>query len=120
MYTIVQTIDIPILRYVPELLAWIVGIVLAIIIVRRGGRKAEKLLLAGCVLMLFSPLSVLFLRAWFVPALQENDIGSLEIMRSPAWIVLNIMVGLCSLAGLVCLVWAFLLKFRNKKQEVAR
>ena len=36
----------------PYLAAWTVAVILAVIMVRRGGRKAEKLLLAGSSLML--------------------------------------------------------------------
>jgi hypothetical protein len=120
MYTTVCNINISALTHLPELLAWVVGIILAIIMVRRGGLKAEKLFLAGCVLTLLSPLSGLFLQGWFVPALHDRDMALFELTRNWVWIVFNIIIALGSLAGLVCLVWAFLLKFWKKKQEVTR
>ena len=120
MESTVYEIDISSLRYIPELVAWVTGIILAIIMVRRGGMKAEILFMAGCVLMLLSPLSGLLLHGWLVPVLREKDMGLFELMRNWVWIALNITVGLCSLAGLVCLIWAFLAKFWIKKQEVAK
>ena len=37
METSVQIVEIPMLRYIPELVAWLVGIILAVLMVRRGG-----------------------------------------------------------------------------------
>ena len=41
---------------VPHLVAWTVAVILAVIMVRRGGGKAEKLFLTGSGLMLISTL----------------------------------------------------------------
>lgn len=120
MVTTVQAIDISLLRYIPDLLAWAIGIAAAIIMVRQGGLKDEKLLLAGCILMLLAPLGGLLLQGWLVPLFRERDMNFIELTRNWAWITLNIAVSLCSLAGLVCVVWAFLVKFWTKKQGVVK
>ncbi len=119
MDTLTNIVEISELRYVPELIAWAAGITLAVIMVRRGGLRAEKLLLAGCILMLFTPLTGLIFNHWLMEVIQEQDRSYMELMRHPAWIVLNIGAGLASLAGLVCLIWAFLSRFRTKKPEAA-
>ena len=46
-----QEIGISFLARLPYLLAWLVAIVFAVIMLRRGGGKAEKLLLAGSSFM---------------------------------------------------------------------
>ena len=119
METSVQTFEISTLRYVPELVAWGIGVILAIIMVWRGGFKAEKLLLAGCSLMFVAPLSGLLINGWLRQLLLEQGKSYIDMVRSPLWITVNIIVGLLSLAGIVCLVWAFWKKFRKKKPEAA-
>jgi len=115
METYVQTVEISMLRHVPELIAWGIGLVLAIIMLRRGGVKAEKLLLAGCSLMFVAPLSSLLMNNWLSQLALEQDMSYIDMMRSPAWIVLSIVIGVLSLAGLVCLIWAFLSRFKARK-----
>jgi hypothetical protein len=95
------------LRYIPELLAWAIGIILAVIMVRRGGGKAEKLLLAGCCLIFVPRLGSLFI-------IYHNIAGSMGWVN---W--LSIPVAVLALAGLICLIWAFLTRFRTKKPEAA-
>lgn len=112
----VQTFEISTLRYVPELVAWGIGIILAIIMVRRGGGKAEKLLLAGCSLMFVAPLSGLLLQDQLRQLLLDQGRSYIDMIRSPLWIAVSIIVGLISLAGIVCLIWAFLARFRVRKQ----
>jgi positive regulator of sigma E activity len=114
-----SAIEISTLRYIPELLAWLIGVILAVIMVRRGGLKAETLLLVGCSLMLLAPLIGFALNGWLIQLLREQDGSYIEIMRHPGWIVMNVGVALLSLGGLVCLIWAFLTRFRTKKPEAA-
>jgi len=116
METSVQIIDISMLRHIPELVAWGIGIVLAVIMVRRGGLKLEKLFLAGCCLMFIAPLAGLLLHNWLTQLLRAQDTSYLEIAQSPLWITASVLMGLLSLAGLVCLIWAFLAKFRKKRE----
>jgi hypothetical protein len=111
----VITFEISSLRYIPELIAWGIGVILAVIMVRRGGLKAEILLLVGCVLMLLAPLAGLIMNGWLLQLIREQDRSVIDIFRQPVWIILNIGVALFSLGGLVCLIWAFLARFRAKK-----
>lgn len=102
------------LQHIPELLAWLVGVVLAVHMLRRGSGKAEKLFLAGCCLMLAvqlaSPLlsglvSLLLRSGWRSP-------------QTPA-LVLQLPVAVLGLAGIVCLVYAFWLRFWVRKRGLA-
>ena len=105
----VQIVDISILRYIPELVAWGIGIILAVLMVRWGGGKAEKLLLAGCGLMFAAQLISLLLTD-MIPWMSEQRISAqgLGIIRS-------LSSGLPSLTGIICLVIAFRFRFRRKK-----
>ncbi len=85
------------MEYIPEILAWLFGIVLAVRMVRRGGTKAEKLLLAGCSLMFIYLLASASHILWYI-------IGM-------AWVFMSILI----LAGLVCLVWAFWVRFWRRR-----
>ncbi len=101
-------------RHMPELLGWLVGTVLAVIMVRRGGGRAEKLFLAGCCLMftvqLISPflsglVSTLVHQGWRTP----QTVG----------LILQLPIGILGLAGFVCLVYAFWVSFWRKRQVLA-
>jgi hypothetical protein len=112
MTTSVQIVDISILRFIPEILAWAVGIVLAGLMVRRGGVKAEKLLLAGCSLMLFAGVMAVLLRG-MMPSMREWSISAQEMG------IIYSSSALPSLAGLICLIIAFWVRFRAKRQVSA-
>ena len=96
---------------IPYLAAWIVAVVFAVMMVRRGGGKAEKFLLAGCSLMLFNQVVMPFLGAlsrWMVHE-QEMPVSAIGIASIPN-AVLN-------MAGIICLVYAFWVKFKKGKTE---
>jgi hypothetical protein len=101
-----------VLGAIPGLVAWGIGIVLAIIMVRRGGDKAEKLLLAGCCLMFAVRLISLFLTG-LAPWLLEHRISA------PEYSFVRSIAAIPALAGIVCLVIAFWVKFMRKKPETA-
>ncbi len=106
MTTSVQIVDISILRFIPGIVAWLVGIVLAVIMVRRGGGKAEKLLLSGCILM-FAVGVISICLGSMLPWLREQRISAQQF-----GLVLSISA-IPSLAGFICLVWAFWVRFRT-------
>lgn len=56
-----QTVGPALLAKIPMLLVWLAGIALSVLMIRRGGGKAEKLLLAG------TPDTILLNRQWRVP-----------------------------------------------------
>jgi len=83
-----------------------------VIMVRRGGGKAEKLFLAGSGLMLVSTLARPLLKelsAWLV-----TEQGMSRVAAS-GWF-LSLPLGILAVASLVCLVSAFWMRFMTKKQ----
>ena len=86
----------------PMLLAWLVGIVLAVRMLRRGGGKAERLLLIGCSLMFVAQISGPFLTG--LPLLLHG-ISMTSIAARLALFRLSITI--LSTAGIVCLILAF-------------
>ena len=111
METATYSFEISTLRYVPDILAWGAALVLAIIMLRRGGGKAERLLLSGCVLMFLVQLGTPVFSELIIPYMHELDIGPQAI----GWF--NIPSAIFGLAGFVLLVIAFWFRFRRKKQE---
>jgi len=105
------------LRNTPELLAWLVGIILAVLMVRRGGGKNEKLFLAGCSLMFAARLASPLLNE-LVQSLPRNGMSYTEIATRMS-LLSGIPTSILALAGLVCLVWAFWVRFRAGRQEAA-
>jgi len=101
---------------IPSLLVWVIGLVLSIKMLRRGGTKPEKLLVAGCSLILIqtiiSPLSPILVDVW----MNQEGAGVASIGRMMAWI--SIPRAVFSLAGFSCLAMAFWMKFKVKKPEV--
>ena len=103
------------LKNTPELAAWLLGIVVGVIMVRRGGVRAEKLFLAGCSLMfavdLINPV-VRGLVMWWV---SERDVSNIATAQTVG--MASLPMAILSLAGLVCLVCAFWARFWVKKPE---
>lgn len=101
-------------RHIPELLGWLVGFILAVRMLRRGGGKAEKLFLAGCSLLVVLHLASPFLSGLVSSLLRQG-------WRSPQTpgLILQLPVAILSLAGLFCLVYAFWLKFWTRRSESA-
>jgi uncharacterized membrane protein YoaK (UPF0700 family) len=96
---------IEILRFLPGIIAWVFGIVMAVTMIRRGGGKTEKLLLAGCSLLLLTIIvTMIFLsiRPW----IREQEISAVEYS-----FIYSLPNGILSLAGFILLVWAFWKKF---------
>jgi hypothetical protein len=114
MTTSVQIVEISMLRYIPEILAWAVGIVLAVLMVRRGGGKAEKLLLAGCSLMFVARLASPLLSELVQSLMWKQDMSNLAKAQTMGWVTMPLTA--ISLAGLVCLVWGFWVKFWRRRQ----
>ena len=101
---------------IPMLLVWLAGIVLAVLMVRRGGGKPEKLFLAGCSSMFASRL-VSSLMTGFVRWMWEQDMFTVTIGQAMGWASLTTII--LSLGGVVCLVWAFWIRFWTKRREAA-
>lgn len=95
---------------IPILLAWLVGIVLAVRMLRRGGGKAETLLLAGCSLMFVAQIASPFLRGLTIWLVAEHGITR----ASASGLAFSLPISILSMAGIVCLVLAFWFRWRTK------
>ena len=98
----------------PYLVAWIVAIIVAVVMLRRGGGRAEGFLLTGSCLMLasrlFSVPTILI-----VPLLLDNGWSTARALSVLSGV--GLFLGLVGLAGIVCLVYAFWIKFKVKSRE---
>ena len=111
-------IETSLLRNIPELVAWLIGIVLAVLMVRRGGSKAEKLLLAGCSLMFTHSLASPLIGG--VVQWLASEQGMSNIYTAQTMGIARLIPGLLfGLTGFVCLVWAFWIRFRKGRREAA-
>jgi hypothetical protein len=105
-----------IIRMIPSLLVWAIGLVLSIKMLRRSGTKPEKLFTAGCSLILLktllSPLPRIIIDVW----MNREAMSNLEAARMTS--IFSIPGTVISLAGFICLVIAFWIKFKVERQEV--
>ena len=107
-----EVIGPSLLRHTPEILAWLVGIILALRMVRLGGQEAEKLLLTGCSLMFVIQIIGPFLSGlvwWLI-----HEQGMSRALASG--LAFSLPVGVLGVAGLLCLIYAFWLRFRVRRQ----
>ena len=93
----------------PILLAWLVGIVLAVRMLRRGG-KAEKLLLIGCSLMFVAQIVRPFLTGLALWLVHEHGITR----ASASELTYSLPISILSMAGIVCLILAFWFRWKTK------
>ena len=98
----------------PYLAAWIAAIVLSVIMLRRGGGRAERFLLTGSCVMLASKLFSVPI-VLIVPLLIDNGWSTDRAL--PVLSGVSLFLGLVGLAGIVCLVYAFWIKFKVKSRE---
>ena len=99
----------------PSLAVWITVIVLAIFILRRGGGRAERFLIAGASLKLVSNLLTIPTAA-IVPLLIEK--GATITYATSLALSYDIVRDVVSMAGIICLVWAFWIKFKGRTDKV--
>jgi len=105
-----QTVGPALLAKIPVLLVWLAGIVLSVLMLRRGG-KAEKLLLAGCSIKFVEQIYGAFIpgiAAYMLSHLRESSFTLGMTYQIFMWI--GVPLGL---AGFVCLILAFWMKFRS-------
>ena len=98
----------------PYLAAWSASVVFSTIMIRRVGGRAEHLLLTGSCLMLASKLCSV--PAVLITPLLINS-GWNTNRALPVLSGFNLFTGLISLAGIVCLVYSFWIKFQVKPSE---
>lgn len=95
---------------IPVLLAWLVGIALVVHMLRRGGGKAEKLLLTGCSLMFVAQIASPFLSGLALWLTVEHGMMS---RASVAGLVVSLTLGILNMAGIVCLILAFWTRWKT-------
>ena len=101
----------------PYLAGWIAVIVLASLMLRRGGARAERFLVAGASLMVVKTLFGGFsgnIRALLQLRLVVER-GWSQPSLIPIFTGIDIFVGCIGLAGIICLVYAFWVKFKAEK-----
>lgn len=108
----IELVGSALLRHIPELIAWGLGVTLAVLMVKRGGGKTENLFLSGCILMLVVAIASPWLRVWGRWLITESE-GHIS---AHTYGLIFTPLSLLALAGLVCLIWAYLEKFHRKKQ----
>jgi len=101
------------LQNIPEMLGWLLGLVLAVIMIGRGGGKAEKLFLAGCILLFVIQLASPFLGGLVNTLLHQGWRTS-----QAATLILSLPIGILGLAGFICLILAFWLRFTDRRELV--
>jgi len=108
----------PLIGVTPSLAIWIVVIVLAAIMLRRGGGRAERFLIAGAGLEIISSLLNIPTVA-IVPWLIQG--GSSITYANSVIFGYEIFRGVVGMAGIICLVYAFWVKFKawNSEGEVS-
>lgn len=94
----------------PMLVAWLVGIVLAVLMLRRGGGKAEKLLLAGCSLMFVAQIISPFLTGLSLWLVHEHEMTR----ASSIGLTFSLPISILNMAGIICLILAFWTRWRTR------
>ena len=97
---------------VPHLVAWTVAIILAVVMVKRGGGEAEKLFLAGSGLMLISTLASPLLKELSTWLVTEQGMSR---AAASGWFM-SLPLGILTVASFGCLVSAFWMRFMTKEE----
>ena len=93
------------------LVGWIIAVILAVIMLRRGGGRAERFLLAGASLRLVTCLIGIPMPALAPWLVGEKGMVNLETVSILS--VFSLVSSLTGLAGIICLVYAFWVKFKR-------
>jgi len=94
----------------PALVLWIAVIIFATVMLRRGGGRAERFLITGAGIKIIGNLLSIpaaFIPLWLVDRGYSMDYAS--SVSNYCGIFLNII----GMAGILCLVYAFWLKFKE-------
>jgi len=104
----------PLIGVAPSLAFWIAVIVLAAVMLRRGGGRAERFLIAGASLKIISNLlniPTVAIAPWFVTRgySMDNAVSLVEYY--------GIFLNVVGMAGIICLIYAFYVKFEARNLE---
>ena len=100
-----------VLTSAPALLFWIAVIIFGIVMLNRGGGRAERFLIAGGSIKIVANLFIIpsvMLTPWLFG--QDYSIDYVNTISSTLTILRNVV----SMAGIICLVYAFWVKFNNR------
>jgi len=99
----------------PALVLWIVVIILATITLKRGGGRAERFLVAGASLEITGNLLLIPTGA-IAPWLFHEGYSMTYISSvTSGW---QIFLNVINMAGIVCLIYAFWVKFKARKAQL--
>ena len=102
-----------ILSSIPSLVGWIIAVIFASIMLRRGGARAERFLLIGACLMLISSVLAIPTSALGIWLQTGREITNVQ---TAFWLsIFGLFRGIISLAAIICLVYAFWVKFKSAK-----
>ncbi len=99
----------------PSLILWIAVIVFATIMLRRAGGRAERFLVAGAGIEIAGTLlriPVGAIAPWLFH--QGYSITYISTVTTGSGIFLNVI----SMAGIICFIYAFWVKFKARKAEL--
>ena len=100
-------------------IAWIVAVVFAWKMVKYTGARAERFLVAGASLMLVNSLLTslsTYIKAWLqVWLVVEKGMGQLDLL--PVFLGIDILNGCVAVVGIICLVYAFWVKFKKTQEQ---
>lgn len=98
----------------PALILWIAVVIFAAIMLRRGGGRAERFLISGAGLKIISNLLILPSLAilhWLINKGYSMDYANSVVSGY------GIFCNVISMAGIICLVYAFWVKFKVRNFE---
>jgi len=114
---VIQALTIGLIATSPALVVWIAAVIVTAMLVRRSGGKAERLLLAGAVIYLVSSLLLIPSNLIISGLMSQGPEGISSISTVSTWIVmLRKVIGM---AGLICFINAFWVKFNIKDSTLA-
>ena len=104
----------PLVSVAPSLAFWIAVIVLVAIMLRRGGGRAERFLIAGASLKIISNLlniPTVAIVPWLVSRGYRMDNAASLVEYY------GIFINVVGMAGIICLIYAFYVKFEARNLE---
>ncbi len=99
----------------PILLFWIAVLIFAIVMLRRGGGRAERFLIAGASVKILANLLNIprfFFVTWLIPGRHKSESDILPVLTG-----YDIFVGVVSMVGLLLLLYAFWVKFNEMRNS---
>ncbi len=97
---------------VPEIIIWIIAVVLSSVLLRRNGGMTARLLVIGSSLLLVTAVISIGLSGFVVYLLAERDFSSVNI--SIIMSSINLFLGLIKLAGAILIFIGVWKKFNEK------